>query len=237
MGFASSLLLIPCADLGEHCRSRSLNWSISLLALLFLIVFLIPLGLCLLLTHRTRQTPAPRTMLLTLVPFTIYLVLYYRFGAYIASKVVVEGAHSIGLINALLSRTCVPGVMLIASLSGGGAVNTAWEAYEWRSISSASVFPVLRNCFAIADVETPIPENRSPTRKFSRPSDRCIERGWTFRNGVARSPSLPRQPLAKQKRQRRNRFCQDGLPRLRRLRIWRISNWSSRVWKRWRDRW
>lgn len=47
--------------------------------------------------------------------------------------------EAVGLINALLSRTCVPGVMLIASLSGGGAVNTAWEAFEWRSISSASV--------------------------------------------------------------------------------------------------
>lgn len=33
----------------------------------------------------------------------------------------------------------MPGVMLIASLSGGGAVNTAWEAFEWRSISSAYV--------------------------------------------------------------------------------------------------
>lgn len=44
-----------------------------------------------------------------------------------------------GLVNALLSRVCVPGVFLIASLSGGGAVNTAWEAYEWRSVTSAYV--------------------------------------------------------------------------------------------------
>lgn len=44
-----------------------------------------------------------------------------------------------GLINALLSRVCAPGVVLIASLSGGGAVSTAWEAFEWRSISSAFV--------------------------------------------------------------------------------------------------
>lgn len=68
----------------------------SLLALLFLIVFVIPLGLCLLLTHRTQQTPAPRTVLLTLVPFSVYIFLYYRVGSYIASKVVVEGAHSLG---------------------------------------------------------------------------------------------------------------------------------------------
>lgn len=43
---------------------------------------------------------------------------------------------STGLVNELLSRICVPGVVLIATLSGGGAVNTAWEAYEWRSVSS-----------------------------------------------------------------------------------------------------
>lgn len=44
-----------------------------------------------------------------------------------------------GVVNSLLSRICVPGVVLIASLSGGGAVNTAWEAYEWHAVSSAYV--------------------------------------------------------------------------------------------------
>jgi hypothetical protein len=46
-------------------------------------------------------------------------------------------SRDVGIVNAMLSRVCVPGVFLIAALSGGGAVNTAWEAYEMRSISSA----------------------------------------------------------------------------------------------------
>ncbi|KAK4699495.1 hypothetical protein P7C70_g6765, partial [Phenoliferia sp. Uapishka_3] len=136
--FSESCMLFTLVLFGEAVgdRTRTLNWSISLLALLSLIIFIIPLGLCLLLTHRTRTTVA-RTVTLTLIPFAIYLFLFYRVGSYIASKIVVEGSHSIGLINALLSRVCAPGVVLIASLSGGGAVSTAWEAFEWRSISSS----------------------------------------------------------------------------------------------------
>lgn len=99
-------------------------------------MFIIPLGLCLLLTHRNRPTLS-RTLLLTLVPFAGYLGLFYKLGSLVADKFVVEGSHSLGYVNGLLSRVCVPGVFLIASLSGGGAVNTAWEAFEWRSVSHA----------------------------------------------------------------------------------------------------
>lgn len=76
-------------------RARTLNWSFSLLTLLALIVFVIPLGLCLLLTYRTRTTFG-RTLLLTLVPFSLYLLTFYRFGHIVASKAVVAGSHSIG---------------------------------------------------------------------------------------------------------------------------------------------
>lgn len=117
------------------------NWSLSLLALLSLIVFIIPLGLCLLLTHRSKSTtPLSRTLFLTLIPFTIYLFLFYQVGSFfIASKSIIEGSNSdFILINSLLARVCVPGVVLIAGLSGGGAVNTAWLAWERRSISSSA---------------------------------------------------------------------------------------------------
>ncbi|GAA6061931.1 hypothetical protein JCM10212_001499 [Sporobolomyces blumeae] len=138
LAFSESCMLFTLLLFGEAVgeRARTFNWSLSLLTLLALIVFVVPLGLCLLLTYRTRTTFA-RTLLLTLIPFSLYLFLFYRFGHVVASKAVVEGSHSIGLVNTLLSRICVPGVVLIASLSGGGAVNTAWEAYEWRSISSS----------------------------------------------------------------------------------------------------
>ncbi|GAA5922305.1 Golgi pH regulator family protein [Sporobolomyces koalae] len=138
LSFSESCTLFTLLLFGEAVseRARTVNWSFSLLTLLALIVFVIPLGLCLLLTYRTRTTFA-RTLLLTLVPFSIYLFTFYRFGHLVAHKSVVAGSHSIGFVNTLLSRICVPGVVLIASLSGGGAINTAWEAYEWRSISSA----------------------------------------------------------------------------------------------------
>ncbi|KAM0752890.1 hypothetical protein T439DRAFT_184970 [Meredithblackwellia eburnea MCA 4105] len=136
--FSESCMLFTLVLFGDAVsdRARTLNWSISLLTLLFLIVFVIPFGLCLLLTYRSRTTLV-RSLILTLIPFGIYVFVFYRVGSYIASKIVVEGSHSLGIINGLLSRICAPGVILIASLSGGGAVSTAWEAFEWRSISSA----------------------------------------------------------------------------------------------------
>ncbi|KAI5481899.1 G protein-coupled receptor 89A [Pseudohyphozyma bogoriensis] len=139
LAFSECTMLFTLVLFGEAVseRSRTLHWSISLITILALIIFIIPLGLCLLLTHRTRSAPAPRTLFLTLIPFSVYVFLFYRVGSWIASKVVVEGSHSLGFINALLARVCAPGVILIASLSGGGAVSTAWQAFEWRSISSA----------------------------------------------------------------------------------------------------
>lgn len=40
--------------------------------------------------------------------------------------------NSTGLLSTTLDRICVPGTVLIAALSGGAAVNSAWEAFEWR---------------------------------------------------------------------------------------------------------
>jgi hypothetical protein len=77
-------------------RARSFNWSLSLLTLLSLIVFVIPLGLSLLLTHRKKSTSAARSLILTLIPFAGYLFLFDKVGMLVASKVVVEGSHSLG---------------------------------------------------------------------------------------------------------------------------------------------
>lgn len=79
--------------------STKFNWSLSLVVILSLIVFVIPLGLCLLLTHRSTNsgsTPFVRTLLLTLVPFAVYLFVFERVGSIVASKIVVEGTHSLG---------------------------------------------------------------------------------------------------------------------------------------------
>ncbi|POW11760.1 hypothetical protein PSTT_04993, partial [Puccinia striiformis] len=74
-----------------------------------------------------------RTLGLTLLPFGVYLFIYYRLGQVIQGLLGVEsGTHSFGFLNTTLARICVPGVILIGSLSGGGAVNTAWLTWEWR---------------------------------------------------------------------------------------------------------
>ncbi|KAK4058131.1 hypothetical protein OIO90_000870 [Microbotryomycetes sp. JL221] len=131
VAFSESCLLFTLLLFGEIVND-------NLMTLLLLIVVIIPLGLCLLLTHRNKATStlSGRTAVLTLIPFGVYLFVFDRVGKFIASKAVVEGSHSIGVVNAVLSRVCIPGVVLIASLTGSGAMNTAWEAYEWRMVSS-----------------------------------------------------------------------------------------------------
>ncbi|GAA5980246.1 hypothetical protein JCM10908_001586 [Rhodotorula pacifica] len=138
LAFSESSMLFTLLLFGDAISqdARNQNWSFSLLTLLALIVFLIPFGLCLLLTQRSRSGLV-RTLAFTLVPFGTYLFFFYEVGSIVADKLVTEGSHSFGVVNSLLSRLCVPGVVLIATLSGAGAVNTAWEAYEWRSVSSA----------------------------------------------------------------------------------------------------
>ncbi|KAM0793127.1 hypothetical protein ACM66B_000605 [Microbotryomycetes sp. NB124-2] len=140
LAFSESCMLFTLLLFGEavNDRTRSLNWSLSLVALLLLIVVVIPLGLCLLVTHRNKPTSTMsfKTALLTLVPFGAYLFVFERVGKFIATKAVIEGSHSIGIVNAMLSRVCIPGVLLIATLTGSGAMTTAWEAYEWRAVST-----------------------------------------------------------------------------------------------------
>lgn len=92
-----------------------------------------------------------RTLIVTAIPFAIYLFSLYELGDYLSNALGVEtGSRTFGepnnepsmpnprltapsgLFSTTLDRICVPGVVLIAALSGGGAVNTAWEAFEWR---------------------------------------------------------------------------------------------------------
>ncbi|KAK4054804.1 hypothetical protein OIV83_000728 [Microbotryomycetes sp. JL201] len=140
VAFSESCMLFTLLLFGEavNDRTRSLNWSVSLVTLLLLIVVIIPLGLCVLVTHRNKPASSIsiKTALLTLVPFGGYLFVFERAGKFIAAKAVIEGSHSIGVVNAMLSRVCIPGTLLIATLTGSGAMTTAWEAYEWRSVST-----------------------------------------------------------------------------------------------------
>ncbi|SCV68300.1 BQ2448_421 [Microbotryum intermedium] len=137
LAFSESSMLFTLLLFGDAVsdRARTLNWSISLLALLGLIVFVIPLAMCVLLANRTKSSKSTftRTLVFVLLPFSFYLLAFDWIGSFIASKIVVEGSTSLGKSSSI----CVPGVFLIATLSGLGAVNTAWESYEWRMISSS----------------------------------------------------------------------------------------------------
>ncbi|CAH7668498.1 Abscisic acid G-protein coupled receptor-domain-containing protein [Phakopsora pachyrhizi] len=122
--------------------ARNINWNLSLALLISSVVFIVPFLECLLLSaslcHRASGNEmdrllSARTVTFTLIPFAIYLFIYYRAGQTIQGLLGVEtGSHSFGFLNTTLARICVPGVFLIASLSGGGAVNTAWETWEWH---------------------------------------------------------------------------------------------------------
>ncbi|KAH9819660.1 Abscisic acid G-protein coupled receptor-domain-containing protein [Melampsora americana] len=141
--FCEGSLLFSIVILGSwlDTTARNLNWNLSLGLLIASVVYVFPLAECLLfatsvLSRKAAERPrllSARTVGLTLVPFLGYLFLYYRVGQTIQGLLGVEtGSHSFGFLNTTLARICVPGVFLIASLSGGAAVNTAWETWEWR---------------------------------------------------------------------------------------------------------
>lgn len=141
--FCEGSLLFSIVILGSwlDTTARNLNWNLSLGLLIASVVYVFPLAECLLfatsvLSRKAAERPrllSARTVGLTLFPFLGYLFLYYRVGQTIQGLLGVEtGSHSFGFLNTTLARICVPGVFLIASLSGGAAVNTAWETWEWR---------------------------------------------------------------------------------------------------------
>ncbi|KAI7959991.1 hypothetical protein MJO29_005059 [Puccinia striiformis f. sp. tritici] len=152
--FCEGSLLFSIVILGSwlNPQARDLNWNLSLGLLISSVVFIVPFLECLLFstTILSRRRMANerirllsiRTLGLTLLPFGVYLFIYYRLGQVIQGLLGVEsGTHSfatdkrkfsLGFLNTTLARICVPGVILIGSLSGGGAVNTAWLTWEWR---------------------------------------------------------------------------------------------------------
>ncbi|GAA6051262.1 hypothetical protein JCM3770_006784, partial [Rhodotorula araucariae] len=242
LSFSESGMLFTLLLFGDVVseRARDYNWSLSLLALLSLIVFVIPFGLCLLLTHRSRSNFA-RTFLLTFVPFALYLFLFWRFGSLIADQLVVEGSHTLGLVNELLSRICVPGVVLIASLSGGGAVNTAWEAYEWRSVSASEAVTdsqVTQAERALSRTRLDLQQRHrslalaqgSAAREAESAAGQSLLSRWTSSSPAAKHlKSLELEVAAMEKMERQ--MTQD-VARLKRRKVMREMgrSWKGRLW-------
>lgn len=101
-------------------------WRVSLLSVLTLAVFLIPLCVCLLLTYRSNsKTPLKRRLIYLSLPFLPWLVLFFK----VPLPTALQNGKS-GLLEGLLARTAVIGVTFIAVLSGSAALQAAWEAAE-----------------------------------------------------------------------------------------------------------
>ncbi|CAD6567989.1 MAG: hypothetical protein CYPHOPRED_002285 [Cyphobasidiales sp. Tagirdzhanova-0007] len=122
--------------------ARLLNWKLSLGAVLALIVLVVPFGMCLLFSLRTKVTSVSfrRMATFTAIPFSVWLLSLFTIGDWIGTALGVETREqwTFGILSITLDRICVPGTVLIAALSGGAAVNSAWEAFEWRERSKST---------------------------------------------------------------------------------------------------
>ncbi|WVF71349.1 hypothetical protein IAT40_006152 [Kwoniella sp. CBS 6097] len=168
-----------------HERSRHVNFSISLHVILAIILIIVPLVQCLLLTYRSRESASASTtpsrssslsitsrILISLIPFTLYIFLFTRIPPYITAVPLApvptntptpvmevedpsstastideaiaqwstsgrEGWEEGGWLAPSLGRVVVLGVLTLGSLSGFGAVRSAWNFFE-HSIGAGS---------------------------------------------------------------------------------------------------
>ncbi|KDN42091.1 hypothetical protein K437DRAFT_258032 [Tilletiaria anomala UBC 951] len=122
------------------------NWNASLLTTIACVVVLLPLGACLLITTQGRSSSLPRRLLLSIVPYTLWLLLFLKvpLPARQAAEKVQDGLFAWLLSSALL-RTAVLGVTLVALLSGSAAMAAAWDAWADLQLFRASSSSNSRN--------------------------------------------------------------------------------------------
>lgn len=169
-----------------HAHARQVNFSVSLHILLGIILLVVPLVQCLLLTYRSRgrccicgtalisdstsastkssSLPFTSRLLISLIPFALYVFLFTRIPPYITAvapreipstnatipadessngtvsgigEALVEwstsgpeGWEGGGWLASSLGRVVVLGIVVIAGLSGVGAIVTAWDYLE-----------------------------------------------------------------------------------------------------------
>jgi hypothetical protein len=162
-------------------RSRHVHFSFSLHTLLSLVLLVIPLVQCMFLTYRSRgkstlrdkpvlisaeSSTSPTTrrkglnltlskrLLLSLLPFGIYIFLFTRIPPYITTVAPIlspdeageydssqhEGWEGGGWLEPSLGRVVVLGVVVMGALSGLGAVRTAWIFLEGGGITGGFVY-------------------------------------------------------------------------------------------------
>ncbi|KLT45435.1 hypothetical protein CC85DRAFT_134821 [Cutaneotrichosporon oleaginosum] len=199
--FAESLTLIAIVAthaLGIlHANARRVNFSVSLHILLALILLVVPLVQCLLCTYRSRRDSVSTKpsiaslsltarVLISLIPFAIYVFLFTRIPPYItavkpADDSWAEGWEGGGWLESSLGRVVVLGVVVIAGLSGIGAVVTAWDYLEQaagtrRVVTDADVLQAERSLYRVRhDAQAKRDEIERIARNEPEPS------GWMTR--------------------------------------------------------
>ncbi|WRT66521.1 uncharacterized protein IL334_003480 [Kwoniella shivajii] len=173
-----------------HSRSRRVNFSVSLHVILAIVLLIVPLVQCLLLTYRSRASlPMTTRLVISLIPFTLYIFLFTRIPPYITAIPITpatplptpvldvddpsstattideaivqwstsgpEGWEQGGWLAPSLGRVVVLGVLILGSLSGFGAVRSAWNFFEHaigagsRSVSDFDILQAERSLYRV----------------------------------------------------------------------------------------
>ncbi|QRV98015.1 G protein coupled receptor [Ceratobasidium sp. AG-Ba] len=117
-------LLVMCQayDLMDT-KSRYYNWRISLITLVALILIVIPVLQCLFVAykpHKSGSSPSlPRQLALPLFFFSAYIIMLLRIPA-------IGNDSNTDLLTSALARLSVLGTVVLGTLSGFGAIATAW---------------------------------------------------------------------------------------------------------------
>ncbi|WOO81159.1 Golgi pH regulator [Vanrija pseudolonga] len=218
-----------------HAHARQVNFSVSLHILLGIILLVVPLVQCLLLTYRSRDSTSASTkssslpftsrLLISLIPFALYVFLFTRIPPYItavapreianvnatipadeASNGTVagigealvewstsgpEGWEGGGWLASSLGRVVVLGIVVIAGLSGVGAIVTAWDYLEQARgagrppVTDADVLQAERSLYRIRhDI---VAKREDIARVSSGGSAEAASGGWMTRANSLRS--------------------------------------------------
>ncbi|CAE7100595.1 unnamed protein product [Rhizoctonia solani] len=104
-------------------KSRYVNWRISLMTLVILILLLIPVLQCLFIAYRPNKldigVSLPRRLALPVFFFSAYVILLLRIP-------LVGNSKDMDTLTAALVRLSVLGTVVLGTLSGFGAITTAW---------------------------------------------------------------------------------------------------------------
>lgn len=104
-------------------ETRWVNWKLDIYAMIVLLVFLVPPYMFYLIASKDRGTPHSKAKRTTTIAYTLWLLAFWLLGDPPIFIVREQGKHGPLSIEHLVSALAILGVMLIAILTGLGAVN------------------------------------------------------------------------------------------------------------------